>query len=407
MKKIIIYSDCFVYSGSENVIENLIKSSDLSENSFFFYYANNKNYREKVEEKYKLIHNVKPIPILGTDYTLYKLRNCRTNTIQFVLLFIQTSFLYFLRWLGILSIINFIIQYFYFIKIKPDILIINNGGYPGSLSCRIAALTSYVLKIDKVIMIVNNMALQPKNIFDNYLDFWVDKSVNYFLTASKAASVQLRKVRNISPNKCINIPNTILDDNIPDKGILRKDFNISDDYIVIGSVGLLTHRKGFHIFIEAIKLLQDKNQLSKTRFFIFGEGEDEGLLKEKIRKYQLENIVLLPGFRSNVMSYVYDFDIFVLPSISHEDFPYVIIEAMAMGKVVIATNVAGIPEQVTNGETGLIVAPNNSRQLADSILSLIYNKNICNEMGEKGREKYKNSFSYSKVMRDYGKVFSE
>ena len=147
-------------------------------------------------------------------------------------------------------------------KEKPDIVHINNGGYPGADSCRIMAITAHFLGVKKIIFTINNMALPTNNFFERLLDRWVDVGVDYFITASKAASNELIKVRSIGNNKVQAIPNAVLFDGLGCKksNSFKEEFHIDQNSLLIGSTGLLIERKGYDVLIEAANLLnKDKD----------------------------------------------------------------------------------------------------------------------------------------------------
>jgi len=94
-------------------------------------------------------------------------------------------------------------------------------------------------------------------------------------------------------------------------------------------------------------------------------------------------------------------DVLVVPSIDYEDFPNVILEAMALGKPVIASRLAGIPEQAVDGETGILVAPKDVRHLAASILKLICDEQLRMRMGEAGLLRFQKQFTASIAVDNY------
>jgi glycosyltransferase involved in cell wall biosynthesis len=85
----------------------------------------------------------------------------------------------------------------------------------------------------------------------------------------------------------------------------------------------------------------------------------------------------------------------VLPSLS-EGLPNVLLEAMALGRPVVATRVGGVPDVVEDGATGLLVAPGRSGELADAILRLLKAPAFAKELGEAGREKVRSEFSFER-----------
>ncbi|HAQ39020.1 MAG TPA: glycosyltransferase family 1 protein, partial [Saprospirales bacterium] len=106
-------------------------------------------------------------------------------------------------------------------------------------------------------------------------------------------------------------------------------------------------------------------------------------LKELSKSLKLENYVVFAGQRTDVSNILSISDAFILPSLT-EALPTVLIEAMASQKAVIASNVGGIPEMVTDGVTGFIVPPTNVEALAQACMKLAQNEILRNEMGRQG-----------------------
>lgn len=412
MKKILIYSDCFVYSGSENVLENILRSEDIpKEYSLDFYYAYNKEYEKGIKRKFSDLTNVKPFRKLINPYPQWG-HPLSAGTIKgtFPRLYIKTLYTIglILNKVGILRVYNGFSLMKLFKRERPDILLINNGGYPAAESCRTAVISARLAGIRQIVFVVNNMAYPPKNFFDRTLDKYIRKYVSYFVTASRAASERLAEVRGFDQQQCINIPNTLLKEvekgNTSESDILRSEFAIDKDTIALGAVGLLTLRKGYHVLIAAMAILKEQFPAVKYKLVILGEGEERTALEALIAQHGLQDMVVLPGFRPNVMEYVKGMDIFVAPSIANEDFPYVIIEAMMMGKPVIGSRVAGIPEQIDDQHTGYVVQPGVPEDLANAIHKMSDKDSIAS-MGLRSRQRYFDNFCNDLVMKRYLELF--
>jgi glycosyltransferase involved in cell wall biosynthesis len=303
--------------------------------------------------------------------------------------------------------VNFFILKRVIKKQKPDMIHINNGGYPGAESCRTMVLSAVSAGLKPILFTINNMAVKPKGLLDRYLDAFIGRNVTNFVTASKAASSRLSNHRKFPKEKLEVIHNTVLHDasiNVYSP-VLRDEFNLSKDHVIIGSLGLLIERKGYHYLIEAAHHIQDKDNWS---IFIFGEGEERHNLEKLIEKYHLSEKVFLPGFRENPINYLLDFDAFILPSIRNEDQPNVISEAMLFSKAIISTHVAGIPEQVDHGKTGYLCKPKSIKELTESMDSIInMSPKVRLEMGKQAHEKYLNEFSYDKSMQKYFHLYNK
>jgi len=177
-----------------------------------------------------------------------------------------------------------------------------------------------------------------------------------------------------------------------DREALRNQYGLDSQQTVIGTIANIFPRKGYEYLIDALEVL--RAPFPNICCFIVGKGDSIYLekLQQLVRQKGLDSNVVFAGFQSNVHDYLTMFDVFVLPSVL-EGFGIVLIEAMAMEKPVVATSVGGIPEVVEDGVTGILVAPRDSRQLADAVDRLLQDPQLSGQMGHAGRERAQKYFS--------------
>lgn len=185
---------------------------------------------------------------------------------------------------------------------------------------------------------------------------------------------------------------------------VRAQLGVSDDEVLIGSVGTLTGRKMFGDLVGSVGRLARLGLPVKG--IVVGEGPDRGALEEKIEKAGLRGRFFLPGFSQDVLSYLKAFDIFVLPS-KREGLPRVILEAMLMGLPVVACNVAGPSEQVVHGKTGYLYKNGDTVELAGYLQRLVSSAALRQEMGGAGRQRVKREFSIESYVKSVEAVFRE
>ncbi|MBI3442542.1 MAG: glycosyltransferase family 4 protein [Candidatus Sungbacteria bacterium] len=202
---------------------------------------------------------------------------------------------------------------------------------------------------------------------------------------------------------------------------------IPTDALFIGTIAELTKNKGLNYLIDAAKHMHchsrpaskcginssgnpDQresgfpiksgmtirenaiNPKIKFRFLIIGEGEDRIRLEQQIRDLHLEDTVFLLGFIPDAAQHLPGMDMFVLPSVK-EGLPYVVMEAMAAGTPVIASNVGGIPDLIAHNETGVLVLPKNPQALAEAIELLIQNPEQRVLLGKRASDSVRTKFS--------------
>tara|TARA_Y100000031_G_scaffold70041_1_gene77701 strand:- start:5463 stop:6614 length:1152 start_codon:yes stop_codon:yes gene_type:complete len=172
--------------------------------------------------------------------------------------------------------------------------------------------------------------------------------------------------------------------------------SLPTDRLVIGTIAEWTKNKGLIYLLEAVKTLETR--FPKFDLILIGSGEnpDKEKMYKFVKEYNLENVHLIEWI-DNAATYLKAFDIFVLPSIK-EGLPYTIIEAMAAQLSIIATNVGGISEMITDQENGLLVQPKNSRQLAEKITYLLNNPEIAKKLAQKARSKVEREFTLQRMI---------
>lgn len=191
--------------------------------------------------------------------------------------------------------------------------------------------------------------------------------------------VKSEAIKQLSAN--INLVTTI-----PIGGVDLTKFKINPNknsrFIEVGTVGMMSKQKGFVHFIEAAKLVLEKN--NNVRISIAGDGPELENLQNLIEKLKLNDKIKLLGFRCDIAALLGQWDIYVQPSL-WEGLCMTVVEAMACGLPVIASNVGGIPESVFEGRNGFLIQPKDKLSLADKIVQLAENPNLRIEMGRQGR----------------------
>lgn len=189
---------------------------------------------------------------------------------------------------------------------------------------------------------------------------------------------------------------------------IKKEFGISGK-LTIGMAGRITRGKGHEDFIAAAKIIS--NQRQDLIFLIVGgyvviDKEYELGLRKCVEKNGLTRKILFTGWRDDIKEMMSVFDIMVFPSSTFpEGFPLTCIEAMALGKPVIATNIPGPSEIVLDGVTGYLVPQSNPEILAERILNLVNDRELLTSMGKQGKMRAKEFFDISKLTKDLEAVY--
>ena len=180
--------------------------------------------------------------------------------------------------------------------------------------------------------------------------------------------------------------------------------------VMIGMIGQIGERKGHLVLLEALRELV--REQTPVKLLIVGkepahsvEGYTERL-QAFVRQHQLEPHVEFLGFRRDVPDLLAQIDILVLPSLQ-EPFGKIVIEAMAMETPVIASRVGGVPEIVADGETGLLVPPQDAIALKHALTRLIADAALRERMGKAGRQRVEACFSLERNVQATQAIYSD
>lgn len=163
-------------------------------------------------------------------------------------------------------------------------------------------------------------------------------------------------------------------------------------------VGRLMRDKGVYEFLEAAKAV--KAEFPEARFSILGRAEESnptGICEDQIPQLESQySVVFLPETK-DVRPYLAQSSVFVLPSFYREGLPRTILEAMATGRAVITTDMPGCRDPIIDGESGIIIPPQDAASLATAMRSFIQNPDQAQHMGQKARMIAENVYDVAKV----------
>jgi glycosyltransferase involved in cell wall biosynthesis len=161
------------------------------------------------------------------------------------------------------------------------------------------------------------------------------------------------------------------------------------DSPVIGTVGRLHYQKGYRYLIEAAAIVH--RTFPDVRWVWIGEGPARGEIESLIHAQGLHAVIELAGYCGDMLANLARFDYYVHPAIA-EGMPYAVVEAMAGGLPVVATDVGGTSELIERGVSGLVVPPADAAALAESVLQLLTNTESARVMGAAARERIRQAF---------------
>ena len=176
------------------------------------------------------------------------------------------------------------------------------------------------------------------------------------------------------------------------------------DAFQIGYIGQLIERKNLSILLRAAKLLSDAG--TRLAVTLIGDGPCRSGLIEEARNLELEKRVVFTGFRSDAVRFLKTFDVLVLPSLV-EGMPRCIMEAMAAGLPVVASDIPGNRDLVKHGETGLLFISGDYNDLSKKILYVMRNPAEAENLTRKAKERVAREFSSRRMAEEYTQLYSE
>lgn len=171
---------------------------------------------------------------------------------------------------------------------------------------------------------------------------------------------------------------------------------------LIGYIGQLIERKDLGTLLKATKILLEGG--SKIRLTIIGDGPKHAVLEEEARTLGVEAHVEFTGFRTDATAFLKSFDAFVLPS-HMEGIPRCVMESMAAGIPVVASDIQGNRSLVVHGETGLLFPAGDCHDLADKISCLMRNPSETRVMAAKAKAVVYERFSSRNMAHEYSALY--
>lgn len=394
-QKILIFSDCYIYGGSEKLMAFLLKNEILNKNFIFSYgYRKHKGYEIGLKNEGLLGRkgNI-PLVLLSNETLYHQINNLAISSL--LKKGIKVPF-FLLEKMRIYFIWNLLVLMYLLLKVKPDLIHINNGGYPAAKSCNILVVANFLTLKSKIIYQVNNQARDYTGYFESLYDKFIHKNVNCFINASHKAKQQLVEKRNFDSNKIMVVNNCVPLPKVKfNREQIFKELNIPHDSFLIVEVAFLSERKGQKYLIDALSELFKKQMFSNGKVYcaFVGNGEDEEFLKKHINKLGLNSNIFLLGYRNNSEEFIAACDLFVLPSIRDEDMPLVLLSALGYGKPIIATDFAGISQVIETNVNGILIQNDLAtftENLANEISRLYNNRSLRIELGINAQKAYRN-----------------
>jgi glycosyltransferase involved in cell wall biosynthesis len=184
----------------------------------------------------------------------------------------------------------------------------------------------------------------------------------------------------------------------------RRVMGVPDDRFLVGWIGRMTGVKRTDVVLKGFRALRDQGV--DATLCMVGDGPDRDAVEELAHELEIVKHCLFPGYQEDVGIFIDAFDVFVLPS-ANEGTPVTAIEALSSGCPVVATRVGGVPDVVSDGEDGFLVAPGAVGELADRLAQLARDPELRARMGAAGRERMQTRYTVDRLIDDMDALYRD
>lgn len=266
----------------------------------------------------------------------------------------------------------------------------------------LAALACCFLKCPPPLVRTRHISAPISN---NRLTHWLyADATRHIVTTGEALRRQLIQENGCDADRITSVPTGIASDHfVPgDQAAARARLGLPQDVPLIGIVATLRSWKGHRYLIEALVRLPDRN----THLVIVGDGPQRSALEAQVRRLGIQGRVWMAGDQADVVPWLQSLDVFALPSFANEGVPQALVQAMMTGLACVTTTVGAITEAAQEGETALLVEPQDADDLARALRRLIADPALRAQLGQRARAHCLRKFSYDKMLDRMEAIFS-
>jgi len=383
VKRLFVFTENYAQGGGNRYLVDLVNSISFKFSEILVF-ANKCGILDADLSRLKCEISLGSLFFITSSLILNKFKHLNPKILNFY----KCLFILFDPIILALNIISFLLT---LIKLKPNKVLVCNGGYPASRGCLAMVISSKILGIPVVMSIVSS-PLQRRSFafyYEKLIDLLIWNCVSKVIVNANFIAAQLVKLRGLPEAKISVVYNGL--ENINDQSISKRN----QKELLIGCVARIDREKGVFYLLNAFHELEAKYPFLKL--VIIGSGNALNELSAKVKSMGLADKVLLPGHYSGDVSLLLsDFDIYVFPSL-WEGFPYSILEAMRSGCAIASTNVGGIPEAITDGVDGVLVEPASTEDLVLGLTKLIDDPELRYKVSNNARKKFEENFTLNQM----------
>lgn len=281
--------------------------------------------------------------------------------------------------------------------------IVRTHRYNANLYGRLAAILA---RVPCIIASVHNIYMRDRKINRRIVNHILSRLTDYVVAVSETVKKDIVRYDAIPLSKIKVIFNGVDMNRFLNAhgAATRREFNIPLSAGLIGSVGRLTDQKGLTYLLEALSEVIRTHP--ETMLLLVGDGERKDELKAHVERLHIQENVIFAGWRGDIPEILNALDIFAFPSL-WEGLPNALIEAMAAGKPIVATDIPPIRELIISQDNGILVAPNDSAAIAAAITSLLRDREYAATLGKTAQMRARALFSVDSTMNTYTALFQQ
>jgi glycosyltransferase involved in cell wall biosynthesis len=291
-------------------------------------------------------------------------------------------------------------------RTRPDVFIMHGqwGGPIGAMAARLAG-------IKKIIYVARWPAFYTDwDIYRLIRNFIAEripcKIADRVVVLSTSSYYQYYQRQLAGEEKLRIIPNPIDIDQLPTPEAaarVRQLHGWSDDHVNVVSVGRISTQKRLDWLLKSWAIVQ--RERPDARLWIVGDGELTAECTALAAKLEIESTCTFLGLRANGWDYIAAADIVAMTTM-YESRGNIVLEAMATGRPIVASEVDGVRDSISHGVEGLLVRPGDIKKFADSLIALIDHPNLRSQLGRRGKHRVRD-FNLRTIMRQYDEMIDE
>jgi glycosyltransferase involved in cell wall biosynthesis len=289
-------------------------------------------------------------------------------------------------------------------RLRPDVLHVNNGGFPGSDLCRLAPLAARLAGVARRVLTVHSNPWPRDHLGDPRVqavaDALVWPNVDLVVCPTQVVASALVELRGAPVERERLLRYGVGPPSGEDEAEQVRARLAPAGELLVGMVSARpAPEKGYDVFLEALA-----RATGSVRGVLVGRYP-EGY-PERARAAGLDGALALEGLRRDVGAYYHAFDVLVVPSTAEECMPLVILEAAAAGTATFGSRLSGIPEAVAEGETGQLFAPGDAGALAALIDRATEERGRLERMGRAARLRWESVFTLDRMLAEHAALYA-